>query len=43
MNFSVGVNMYKLNVTSYWYLFLCNQRKKEAKEVDIFAISNIFL
>ncbi len=21
MNFSVGVNMYRLNVTSYWYLF----------------------
>lgn len=28
MNFSVGVNMYNAKVTSYWYLFRCNQRIK---------------
>lgn len=30
MNFSVGVNMYSENVTSYWYLFRCSQRNVEA-------------
>jgi len=30
INFSVGVNMYKENVTSYWYLFRCSHRNVEA-------------
>lgn len=30
MNFSVGVNMYKLNVTSYWYRLRWSQRNVEA-------------
>jgi len=33
MNFSVGVNMYSENVTSYWYLFRCSQRNVEANIV----------
>jgi hypothetical protein len=29
MNFSVVVNMYKANVTSYWYRFRCSQRASD--------------
>lgn len=29
MNFSVGVNMYSANVTSYWYRLRWNQRRRE--------------
>jgi len=32
INFSVGVNMYKLNVTSYWYLLRWSQRNVEASK-----------
>jgi hypothetical protein len=28
MNFSVEVNMYSENVTSYWYLLRWNQRRR---------------
>jgi hypothetical protein len=34
MNFSVGVSMYRLNVTSYWYRLRCSQRNVEAN-IDI--------
>lgn len=37
MNFSVGVSMYRLNVTSYWYLFRCNQRNVDAN-IDIMIV-----
>jgi hypothetical protein len=30
MNFSVGVSIYRLNVTSYWYRLRCSQRNVEA-------------
>ena len=36
INFSVGDNMYKLNVTSYWYLLRWSQRNVEARR-DITA------
>jgi len=36
MNFSVGVNMYKENVTSYWYLFRWSHRNVDAN-MDIVA------
>jgi len=29
MNFSVGVIMYRPNVTSYWYRLRCAQRRRE--------------
>lgn len=35
MNFSVGVNMYRENVTSYWYLFRWSHRNVDAN-IDIF-------
>jgi hypothetical protein len=37
MNFSVGVSMYRLNVTSYWYRLRCSQRKVEAN-MDIVKV-----
>jgi len=37
MNFSVGVNMYRENVTSYWYLLRCSQRKVDANMVILAA------
>jgi hypothetical protein len=37
MNFSVGVSMYRLNVTSYWYRLRCSQRNVEAN-MDIVMV-----
>ena len=37
MNFSVGVSMYKLKVTSYWYRLRCSQRNVEA-HMDIVMV-----
>jgi len=37
MNFSVGVNIYSEKVTSYWYLFRCNQRNVDANIVIVLS------
>jgi hypothetical protein len=42
MNFSVGVSMYRLNVTSYWYLLRCNQRNVDAN-MDIVTVVHILV
>src|ERR1700712_267537 len=39
MNFSVGVSMYKLNVTSYWYRLRCSQFKNGAGLTNIAGMS----
>ena len=38
-NFSVGVSMYRLNVTSYWYRLSFSQWKKARVEIAITAAS----
>jgi len=42
MNFSVGVNMYSENVTSYWYLFLCSHRNVDANIVIVSDLLECF-
>jgi len=37
MIFSIGVSMYRLNVTSYWYRLRCSQRNVEAN-MDIVKV-----